>query len=397
MSRYPSLYQWSRVVGKQFPQLSQPMVACLALWSLGMIIARSCALTTVAWTWAPILKQKFGTLRERLRDLYREGPAKAGAHRATLDLSTCWAPWLKWVLQDWTLPQVAVALDATTLGNRFVILVISVLYRGCAVPVAWKILPATAPHAWNPEWKNLLDQFRQVVPASWKVVALADRGLYSKELFAAVVALGWHPLFRINFQGKYRPAGGYRWRQLRRVVARVGHRWQGRCTVFRNPAGQLECTLLACWEQGHDEPWLVVTDLPVAAADVCWYGLRAWIEQGFKQLKSGGWQWQHTRMTDPSRAERLWLAIAVATWWLLSVGGEAEADVPPETLAAVGATQTNRRPQWRLVAVFHRGRTVIMAALLRHHRLPLASGHPEPWPAMLPENLTSQTKKNLQL
>ena len=64
----------------------------------------------------------------------------------------------------------------------------------------------------------------------------------------------------------------------------------------------------------------------------CWYGLRAWIEQGFKRIKSGGWQWQYTRMDDPARAERLWLAVAVATWWLLSVGGEADAKILPETM-----------------------------------------------------------------
>jgi hypothetical protein len=61
------------------------MATCLALWTLGMIIARSCSLTAVAWALTPTAKQKFGTLRERLRDLYREGPAKAGKKRRTLD------------------------------------------------------------------------------------------------------------------------------------------------------------------------------------------------------------------------------------------------------------------------------------------------------------------------
>ena len=46
----------------------------------------------------------------------------------------------------------------------------------------------------------------------------------------------------------------------------------------------------------------------------CGYGLRAWIEQGFKKIKGGGWQWHSTRMTDPARVERLWLAIVLATW-----------------------------------------------------------------------------------
>src|SRR5262249_60507298 len=86
MSRLPGLYQWNDVVAKRFPHLSKPMAACLALWSLGMIVARSCSLTAVAWAWAPILKEKFYTLRERLRDLYREAPAEAGTRGRQLDL-----------------------------------------------------------------------------------------------------------------------------------------------------------------------------------------------------------------------------------------------------------------------------------------------------------------------
>ncbi len=380
MSRLPGLYQWNDVVGKRFVHLSKPMAACLALWSLGMIVARSCSLTAVAWTWAPILNQKFYTLRERLRDLYREAPAKAGAKRRELDLDACWAPWLAWVLDGWHGNQLALALDATTLGQRFTVLALSVLYRGCAVPVAWKVLKATEAHAWEPEWKTLLSHFHRVVPADWNVIVLTDRGLYAKWLFEAITALGWHPLMRINHQGKFRPQGWYHWVALQDLALGVGQRWQGRGTAFKNTQGRLECTLLACWGEGYADPWLVVTDLPPQAADVCWYGLRAWIEQGFKRIKRGGWQWQYTRMEEAARAERLWLAVALATWWLLSVGGEADAEVLTETMRATPQTHGQRPPRWRLIALFHQGWTQIIAALLRHDPLPLGEGRPEPWP-----------------
>ena len=402
MSRLPALYQWNPVVAKRFSHLSKPMAAGLALWSLGMIIARSCSLTAVAWAWVPILKEKFYTVRERLRDLYREAPAKAGTQRCDLDLKTCWAPWLAWVVDGWQGKQLALALDATTLGQRFTVLAVSVLYRGCAVPVAWKVLKATEPHAWQPEWKTLLSHFREAVPSDWNVIVLADRGLYAKWLFQAITGLGWHPLLRINTQGQYRPQGWYRWAALKDLVTGVNQRWQGRVTVFKNAPGQLECTLLASWGEGYTDPWLVVTDLPPEAAEVCWYGLRAWIEQGFKRIKRGGWQWQYTRMDDPARAERLWLAVAIATWWLLSVGGESDADLPNETMDAVPHTQRGRQPRWRLIAIFHRGWNKIIAALLRHDPLPFGKGKPEPWPQTVPIAMANAAEKppgqrNLQL
>jgi len=402
MSRLPGLYQWNDVVAKRFPHLSKPVAACLALWSLGMIVARSCSLTAVAWAWVPIVNEKFYTLRERLRDLYREAPAKAGTKRCELDLGTCWAPWLAWVVEGWHSQQRALALDATTLGQRFTVLAVSVLYRGCAVPVAWKVLKATEAHAWEPEWKTLWRHCRDVVPADWNGIVLADRGLYAKWLFEAITAWGWHPWLRINNQGKCRPQGWYHWLELQDLVTQVGQRWQGRGTAFKNAPGRLDCTRLACWGEGHAEAWLVVTDLPPQAADVCWYGLRAWIEQGCKRIKRGGWQWQYTRMEDPARAERLWLAVAIATWWLLSVGGEADRELPEDTMDGVPYTQRRQQPRWRLIAIFHHGWNQIIAALLRHDPLPFGTGKPEAWPQTFPTAIarpptSCQDEKNLQL
>ncbi len=83
--------------------------------------------------------------------------------------------------------------------------------------------------------------------------------------------------------------------------------------------------MVAWWGEGHKEPWYILTDLAPEGSDAQWYGLRGWCEQGFKCIKRGGWQWQMTQMAEPSRAERVWLALAVATLWVVSVGSELEA------------------------------------------------------------------------
>ena len=51
------------------------------------------------------------------------------------------------------------------------------------------------------------------------------------------------------------------------------------------------------------------------------YGFRSWIESSYRDVKSDGWQWQRTRLTNPERAERHWLAMAVATLWMVTLGG----------------------------------------------------------------------------
>jgi hypothetical protein len=58
-----------------------------------------------------------------------------------------------------------------------VVLVVSVGYRGCAIPVAWTDLPATEQPAWRGEWLRRLRLVRAVVPRRFFVIVLADRGL----------------------------------------------------------------------------------------------------------------------------------------------------------------------------------------------------------------------------
>jgi hypothetical protein len=146
----------------------------------------------------------------------------------------------------------------------------------------------------------------------------------------------------------------------------------------------VRCTLLARWEVGQQQGWLVLTDLPPAGAEIAWYGLRAWVEAGFKDLKRDGWQWQHTRMTDPARAARVWLVLAVATLWALSVGGVAEASLPLSRLEALPPSHVARqrasgRPTPRLLSCFRRG-VLLLVIGAASQPLPHARFIPEPWP-----------------
>ncbi|MCC8999853.1 MAG: hypothetical protein LM522_10220 [Candidatus Contendobacter sp.] len=64
-----------------------------------MILVQSCSLTTITDVWSCERGQPFPTVRERLRDAYRDAEAKAGPHRAEFELSPHWAPWLNGVLE----------------------------------------------------------------------------------------------------------------------------------------------------------------------------------------------------------------------------------------------------------------------------------------------------------
>lgn len=415
MCRPETLSAWIAELESVFPHLSRPQIKVLAQYSLGMVMAGRCGLSCVAYALAQWLGQTFDAVRERLRDWYCSASDKSGRRkRRELDVASCFAPLLAWVLRGWSGNDLAIALDATTLGERFVVLAVGVMYRSCAIPVAWVVLPAAAKGAWKPHWIGLLKRFKSIVPPHLRVIVLADRGLYAKWLFKAIVALGWHPFLRINtHNADFKAQGSDAYLPITSLLPQVGSAYSASGVMFRSTEARHPCTLTARWGKGYEDGWFVLTDLPAQEADCAWYGLRSWIERGFKFVKSGGWNWQDTRMDDPKRASRQWLAMAVASVLVVRRGAAQELEEraraaessssppivqpqkewpePAEHAASKGSSQTTprtpmpstaaRRKPRRILSVFRAGLLLVQSAIAANLPLPYNPLTPESWPS----------------
>lgn len=322
MSRQLQLTSWTTELAQRFGQFPAPVVAVLALYSFGVILAKVSGSAAVGLFLTQHLSGTADALRKRLREFYLDADDKSGVKqgqkRRAFDVTAAFAPLLCWILSLWTGQCLPLAIDVTNLGERFHVLCVSVVVRGTAIPVAWKVLLGGHKEPWNPHWNTLLLSLRAAVPDTWTVIVLSDRGLESPRLFRDIVALDWHPIMRVKKGGKFRPTGWGQFHSLQALAPRRGSSLSAAGLAYTGE--KLRCTLLARWEEGYQEPWLVLTDLPPEAGAAVWYGLRTWIEQGFKVIKSGGWAWDKTPMEDPQRVERLWLVLAVATLWMTALG-----------------------------------------------------------------------------
>ena len=376
-------YQMTRRIAAHLAHLRPAHCHGLALWVYGTILAQSACQNAVIT--ALLRRGAWHTVRQRLREWLYDGVDKAAPCRTQVEVTACFAPLLGWVLAWWQGPALALALDATAHGDLVVALVISVLYRGNAIPVAWAILPANQPGAWMPAILRLVRQLQPAVPASMTVLLLADRGLGSPRLWQDFRSVGWHPVVRLKGTTTFQPRGQGRQPALR-LVSGPGWAWVGEGIAFKAGAKRQAGTLVVVWDAAHPTPWVLLTDLPPTQMGVSWYGLRVWIELGFRALKGVGWQWQHPRRTEPTRVARHWLVLAVAMLWVLAYGTRAEdaADqgLPPARLVRPPSAPSRRRP--RLVSVFRRGLQALRQTLGQGYlwrRLWLV---PEPWPAPPP-------------
>jgi hypothetical protein len=376
---------WRSIVEKHMGHLSGTQITVLALWSYGIVLAKTCGLSSVALALASNFGGKEGNFRQQLREWCWDRQDKQGKKRVDWDVSQSFVPMLKWIMSLWSLDErrLVLAMDATSLKKLFVVLSISVVYRGCALPIAWAILPEGQKGSWKEPWLRLFNCLKGSTPADWLVIVAADRGLYARWVYEAIQECGWHPFLRINQRSMYRPKGASDFHPMSQLLPSSGSIWTGKVTCFT--VNSVEGTLLACWGEKHREPWLILTDLPPENASATWYGMRSWIENGFKDLKSDGWQWQNTRMSDPARAARLWLALSVATLWVVSIGGEADANLPESNLTDLPLTHIARKTsshtsKRRKISCFARGIIQVLSTLINQHPISLGSFLPEPWP-----------------
>jgi hypothetical protein len=360
-----AFYDWKARLDTLFAALKPHHRTALAQYSFGMILARCCGLTAVVTHLVALLALKAHALRARLRELYQPASAQIGTARSEFDYTLCFAPLVRWAAGTHTDKRLVLALDPTNLTDRLRVLCAAVLYHGCGLPVAWAVQRADEKGSWNDIWLDLLGRLKQALGEGWTVLVLTDRGLESPELFREIVRLGWHPLMRIKKCAKFRPTNWRKGYWVTHFAPRVGARWSGEGVAY--PGGsQLVCTLLAAWEVGHDEPWLLLTDLPASGANPAWYGWRMWIEQGFRAIKRGCWQWHKTQMRQPIRVARLWAVIAVATLYAVEVGGEAS----PAQLPAIRGRLS--RLKWGLLRVW--------VALMNHEPMPQGTIQQHDWP-----------------
>ena len=249
-------YQMQKTIETHLPHLSQAQMTGLALWVCGAILAGSACQNAVASALSPW--RKWNNLRQYLREWLYDGSDRTSPCQTQLDVTLCFAPLLRWVLAWWYSERLALAIDPTLKGDQTTAIVISVLYRSCAIPVAWHIRHADQPGSWMDPTVELLQALAPAVPENMTVIVLCDRGIASPKLWQQIRDQGWHPGMRYRKNITFCADGGKRL-PAQRFVSRPDTAWIGRGTAFNTPKAQRRCTLLVVWYSEQEEPWIILT------------------------------------------------------------------------------------------------------------------------------------------
>ena len=307
MSQQRALYQWMHMVARQVPQVRKSQAKVWAAFSWGVAVARRCSQRGVAEA-LPLLG-KPDTVERRLQRFVAN---------PRLDWQVGAQGLAAWILRRVHAPGPLVLLvDETSLQAYLKVMVVSLAYRGRALPLAWWCYRNEAwPLGQVALITTLLRQIAPSVPSGCPVLVQADRGIgCSPGLLTAIDALGWYFLVRVQRTVRLQVEG--REVEFGALVPKPGARWAGAVRAFKK-SGWQPCWAVGRWQGRYAQPWLLLTNWPHAQA--AWYGLRMWEEAAFRDVKSGGWHWHRSQVRSPAHANRLWLVLALASAWMTSLG-----------------------------------------------------------------------------
>ena len=212
-------------------------------------------------------------------------------------------------------------LDPTDLDDERCTVMLMLAYRHRALPLIWmsfEIKPGMIADSVT----LLFTELKKWLPSGVHVYLLADREFHGIDMLDLICAQGWTPVVRVKGTTTVTFADREP-RPLSELAPAVGQ------TAFYNHAwltaqqfGPLSVSM-ACAPAKPGEkldPWFIVSTEPASHHILTFYAKRFWIDETFRDFKGYGFQFDKTGLHDPDRLDRLLLMIALACWWVLSLG-----------------------------------------------------------------------------
>lgn len=241
-------------------------------------------------------------------------------HNPRINVARLYRPLIQRALADWSDPVLYLCLDTSSLWDQYCLIRLSVVYRGRAVPVGWRVLEHGSTAVGLPVYQALLTRVAHLLPAHPQIVLLADRGFVDAALLRFVrTQLDWH--YRIRIKGNFWFwQAGRGWRQVSQVHLAAGEAMllqQVRVYKRRSLRG---VHLALARVVGTQEAWFILSSQPTTLQTFAQYGLRFDIEENFLDDKSNGFELEQSLLRNAIALSRLCFVLAVATLFLTLQG-----------------------------------------------------------------------------
>lgn len=209
-------------------------------------------------------------------------------------------------------------IDGSEVGRKCLALVVSVVYRGRALPIAWIVVKGSKGHFPEDTHIRLVRKVHELVPEGVSdVVFLGDGEFDGTLLQAELEKYFWRYVCRTasnTILSRNGVESAYQ-----DLPLQPGGCWSISEVLFtRKYYGPI--LAIGWWRQGCKDPIYLVTNLEAADEACRWYQKRFRIETFFSDQKSRGFHLHKSHLADPARIARLMLAACLAYLWMVYLG-----------------------------------------------------------------------------
>lgn len=211
----------------------------------------------------------------------------------------------------------ALVIDGSEVGRKCLTLMVSVVYRGRALPIAWIVVQGSKGHFPEETHVQLAAKVHELVPAGEPVVFLGDGEFDGPILQAELEKYHWSYVFRTasnTILSKHGQECSYQ-----SLPLQAGERWS-LAEVFFTRKYYGPVLAIGWWRKGYQEPIYLVTNLDSPEEACQSYQKRFHIETFFSDQKSRGFHLHKSHLSDPKRLARLMLAACLAYVWIVYLG-----------------------------------------------------------------------------
>lgn len=227
---------------------------------------------------------------------------------------------LQAVLARWQESILYLSLDTSMLWNQYCLIRVSVIHRGRAIPVAWRVIEHDSSSVALSTYANLLKRVSRLMPQFVKIVLLADRGFTDGQLLRYLTTeLDWHYRIRVKQDFWFwRPEKG--WSQVANFHLQKGQAilLSGIQVHKTNPITNV--SLVLARDHQTKELWSVLSSEKATLQTLREYGFRFDIEENFLDDKSNGFNLESSMIRSSIALSRLCLVLAIATIYLTLQG-----------------------------------------------------------------------------
>jgi hypothetical protein len=270
-----------------------------------------------------------GGQRAHLPTITDHAPSGGAKQESVIDRFRRWLKHEDQTLKGWFLPvaqelltglrhqPIHLVMDGSVVGRSCLALMLSVVYHGRALPLAWVVVKGKKGHLPQDTHCALLAQVQAIMPPEATVIFLGDGEFDGTDLQATIRQYGWEYVCRTGANILVTAYG---------VELQVADLTPARGeAVALTPAWMTAAqygpvSILAIWDAASQDPLYLVTNMADLEAAMVLYRKRAQIETFFSDQKSRGFHIHKSHLANPLRLSRLLIASCLAYLWIVYLG-----------------------------------------------------------------------------